>query len=59
MLYTVPAKDSPIVSCQFGRGSDHLVPSKGDLRTYRELDESVKLAAANSGKIYAYGIQNL
>jgi len=35
--------------------SDHLVPSKGDLRADRVFEQLVEIAVANSGKIYAYG----
>ena len=35
--------------------SNHLVPSKGDLRGYREFERPLEIAAANSGRIYAYG----
>jgi transposase InsO family protein len=35
--------------------SDHLIPSRGDLRAYKEFAMPVEISAANNGKIYAYG----
>ena len=35
--------------------SDHIVPSKADLRGYRDFEQPLEIAAANGGKIYAYG----
>ena len=34
--------------------SDHLVPSKGGLRTYQEFSTLAEIAVADSGEIYAY-----
>jgi transposase InsO family protein len=39
--------------------SDHLIPSKGDLRAYKEFAKPVEISAANNGKIYAYGTGTL
>ena len=39
--------------------SDHLIPTKDGLRAYRDFDEPVEIAAADSGKIYAYGSGSL
>ena len=39
--------------------SDHLVPSKGELHAYKEFASPVKIAAADNGKIYAYGTGSL
>ena|SRR5258706_3992305 len=35
--------------------SNHLVPSKGDLRVCIEFEQAVEIAATNRGKLYAYG----
>jgi transposase InsO family protein len=35
--------------------SDHLIPSRGELRAYQEFAKPVEISAAKSGKIYAYG----
>ena len=35
--------------------SDHLVPSKGELQTYKGLASPVRIATTDSGKIYACG----
>jgi hypothetical protein len=35
--------------------SDHLIPSRGGLRAYKEFATPVEISAANNGKIYAYG----
>ncbi len=58
---TVPAKEG-LTDCFYidlGTSdlgaSDHLVPSKGDLRADRVFEQLVEIAVANSGKIYAYG----
>src|SRR5258706_7716452 len=55
-LSTVPAKEGLTDSFYIDLGaSDHLVPSKGDLRADRVFEQLVEIAVANSGKIYAYG----
>ena len=63
MLYT-PAAHTTIVTAKEGLtdyfyidsiASDHLVPSKGNLRTYVEFEHLVEIVATNRGKIYAYG----
>jgi len=41
------------------RVSDHLIPSKGELRTYKESAKPVEIAPADSGKIYAYSTGTL
>ena len=35
--------------------SDHLIPSKGELRTYKEFAHPIVIGTANDGKIQAYG----
>ena len=35
--------------------SDHLIPSKGDLRAYIEFEQPAEIAATNRGKIYDDG----
>ena len=53
---TVPAKEGLTDSFYIDLGaSDHLVPSKGDLRADRVFEQLVEIAVANSGKIYVYG----
>jgi len=53
---TVPAKEGLTDCFYIDLGtSNHLVPSKGDLRAYRVFEQLVEIAVANSGKIYAYG----
>ena len=37
--------------------SDHLVLSKGNLRTYKEFKQPVEIAATNIGMIYTYGLR--
>ena len=39
--------------------SDHLIPMKDGLHAYCDFDEPVKIAAADSGKIYAYSSGSL
>src|SRR5258706_16435579 len=52
---TVPAKEGLTDCFYIDLGaSDHLVPSKGDLRADRVFEQHVEIAVANSGKIYAY-----
>ena len=62
MLYTaaarttVPTKERLTLCFYDDSGaSDNLIPWKGDLYAYREFEQPVKVAAANNGKIYAYG----
>jgi len=39
--------------------SDHLVPSRGRLRAYKEFAGPVERAAADNGKVYAQGTGTL
>ena len=39
--------------------SDHLVPSKGELRAYKEFARPVEIGTADDGKIQAYGTGSL
>ena len=62
MLYTAVARTTVpttegLTGCfYFDSGApNHLIPWKGDLYAYREFEKLVEVAAANSGKIYAYG----
>ena len=39
--------------------SDHLIPSRGDLNSYREFNKPVEISTADGGKIFSYGSGNL
>jgi hypothetical protein len=39
--------------------SDHLIPTKGDLRAYKEFTKPVEISVANNGKIYAHSTGTL
>ena len=53
---SVPVGSEPTNSFYIDSGaSDHIVPSKADLRGYRDFGQPLEIAAANGGKIYAYG----
>ena len=53
---TVPTKEG-LTGCFYddSGASDNHIPWKGDLYAYREFEQPVEVATANSGKIYAYG----
>jgi len=43
----------------YSGASDHLIPSRGELRAYKEFASPVDLAAVGDGKIYAQGTGTL
>jgi len=45
--------------CIGSGASDHLIPSKGELRAYKESAKPVEIAVADSEKFHAYGTGTL
>lgn len=53
---SVLTSNTPSESCYIDSGvSTHLILTKSDLRSYREFERPLAIAADNSGILYAYG----